>query len=148
MRDGSTGPFGVAAVGVALLAQAAAFAALPAGAAGVAAVVTAVTAGRVAAVLAARRGLSAAPGSSLGASVAGSQSPLVVAGWTVMVAAIATLATPRPWQGPAVVVLALLAAGILIAHCARRLGGITGDVIGAAIELATTLTVVGLTIRN
>ena len=148
MRDGATGPFGVAAVVVALLTQAAAFTALPTSVAGAVAVVTAVTAGRVAAVLAAGRGTPAAAGSSLGAGVAGSQSRLAVAGWAVLVAGLAALATPRLWQGPVAVAVSLLAAGLLISHCVRRFGGVTGDVMGAAIEMTTTLTLVGLAIRS
>ena len=65
-----------------------------------------------------------------------------------MVAALSTIATARPWQGPVVVVASLLAAAALIRHCVRRFGGVTGDVIGAAIELATTLIAAGLVIRG
>jgi adenosylcobinamide-GDP ribazoletransferase len=146
MRDGPVGPFGVAAVVLVVTAQAGAFAAMPPGRTGLAAAVTAVVAGRVAAVLATRRGVPAAPGSSLGAQVAGSQSPAVLALWLVALAAVAVPATPRPWQGPAVVAVALIVTTGVVAHCVRRFGGITGDVLGAAVELTTTLTAVGLVI--
>lgn len=147
MRDGSAGPFGVAAVVVVVVAQICGFAALASGPAGAAAAVSAVAAGRVAAVLATRRGVASAPGSVLGAQVAGSQSPLVLAAWAGAVAALSVMATPRPWQGPLVVLVALTAAAVLVRHCVRRFGGITGDVLGAAIEVATTVAVVGLAIR-
>jgi adenosylcobinamide-GDP ribazoletransferase len=147
MREGSAGPFGVAAVVVVVLIQAAAFSALTPGLAATAAAVSALAAGRVAAVLAARRGVPAAAGSTLGASVAGSQSLWTAIGWAVLVAVGAALATPRPWQGPLAVAVALLAAAALVGHCVRRFGGVTGDVIGAAIELTTTLTLIGLAIR-
>ena len=143
MRD----PFGVAAVVVVVVAQICGFAALASGPAGAAAAVSAVAAGRVAAVLATRRGVASAPGSVLGAQVAGSQSPLVLAAWAGAVAALSVMATPRPWQGPLVVLVALTAAAVLVRHCVRRVGGITGDVLGAAIEVATTVAVVGLAIR-
>lgn len=147
MHDGSTGPFGAVAVVVAVVGQAAGFAALPTGLAGAAGVVTAVMGGRVAAVLACRRGVPAAAGSSLGVHVAGSQSPLIAAVWMVAVAVLSGWATARPWQGPLAVALGMLAAAALIRHCVRRFGGITGDVMGAAVELTTTLIVLGLAIR-
>lgn len=148
MHDGSTGPFGVAAVGVVILTQAAGLAALPTGITGTAAVVTAVVTGRVAAVLACRRGVPAASGSSLGAAVAGSQPATVVAAWALAAGALSAAACVRTWQGPVVVAVALLAAAAVIRHCARRFGGITGDVTGAAVELSTTLTLLGLAIRT
>ena len=60
---------------------------------------------------------------------------LEVAQWTFVPAAGAVLAGPV--RGPLAVLLAAAVAWTLTRHARRRLGGVTGDVIGACVELAT-----------
>ncbi|MEV1290406.1 adenosylcobinamide-GDP ribazoletransferase [Micromonospora sp. NPDC049679] len=147
MKKPDVGPFGVAALTVVLLLQATALAALPARgwAAALAAVVAATAAGRLAVSWACRRGVPAARPDGLGALVAGTVPASVLAVATVAVAATAFAAAPgRPWQGPAAVLAALAVAVLLIPHVVRRFGGITGDVLGAAVEVTTTVAYLGL----
>ncbi|PND59082.1 adenosylcobinamide-GDP ribazoletransferase [Mycobacterium sp. ENV421] len=145
MRDGTAGPLGVAAVVMAIGLSAFAFTtvlASPGGWRGALAVAVAVTAGRVAVVLACRTGIPAAQGSTLGRLVAGTQPLSVVVVWTLVVLAAAVLITPAMWPGPVAVLAGLTSSAVLVAHCVRRFGGITGDVLGAVVALTTTVTAV------
>ncbi len=49
-------------------------------------------------------------------------------------------------QGLLVVLAVVAFAWVFTRHCARRMGGLNGDVLGATIELGVALAVVGLLI--
>jgi adenosylcobinamide-GDP ribazoletransferase len=149
MRRPDIGPFGVAAVVLALLGQVAGAAeilARPWWSAGIG-VAVAVATGRLAITWACRRGVPPARPDGLGAMVAATVGPVALAVGTVAAAALAIAAVPdRPWQGPAAVLASLLVAGGLVRHAVRRVGGVTGDVLGAAAEVAATIAYIALSI--
>ncbi|MDQ3827135.1 MAG: adenosylcobinamide-GDP ribazoletransferase [Actinomycetota bacterium] len=139
MRDGSCGPFGVITLVLTLATQAAALGAL-AETGRLIPVVLAVIAGRTAFGWCARRGVPAARPAGLGALVADSQPVAVPVAWWSILLVGGLLAVPgRRWQGTLAVTLAALAVVALSAHTRRRFGGVTGDVLGAASELTTTV---------
>ena len=145
MRDGTAGPFGVAAVAVTILVQALAFAQSELAWR----VLVAVTAGRVAVVRACRRVGPGGRGQHAGR--AGGGHPTALGGRRRGRSPSPRAAVPvgaRPWQGPLAVVVALACSAVLVAHCVRRFGGITGDVLGAAVEVTTTVAAVGLAVGS
>ncbi|MEV6401069.1 adenosylcobinamide-GDP ribazoletransferase [Streptomyces sp. NPDC051907] len=160
MKQSDIGPFGVITVLFVLLAQIAALYELygeswAQGA--LAAALSAVTA-RLALTLASRTGVPAARPGGLGAAVAqtvGMRTALTVAALVVAACAAAgTLfgASPVPSAAGAAhcalaAVAALAAAELLLRHCARRFGGVTGDVFGAVAETAATATLIALAVR-
>ena len=152
MRRSDIGPLGVVTLVLTLLLQVAALSqAESAGhGRGPAALVAAVVTGRLALTWACRRGVPAARPDGLGALVAGSVRPVVPATATAatLAAAAAAVATSAVaggrlgWTLPLAVAAGLAAAFAVQRHAVRRLGGITGDVLGALTEIATTVTLV------
>lgn len=128
MKDGGAGPFGVVSLIVVLGAQAAA---LPHAHWGV--VLLAFATSRAAFGICCLRGVPAARPEGLGALVASTQHPLLVIGtWVVLAAA----AIPLGWRAVVAVVVAFALVWLLVKHTGKRFGGITGDVLGAAAEIA------------
>ena len=79
--------------------------------------------------------------------VAGTVAAPVAALATLAVLALSLGAVPgRPWQGPVAVLAALGVAAVIERHAVRRLGGVTGDVLGALAETGTTVALVVLTL--
>lgn len=146
MRQGDVGPMGVTALILVLGAQVLSVAVLvPTWAGGVQLIVL-VCASRVALSLVCRFGVPTARADGMGAAVAGSVSSIAaVLGWAVVAAAVTLLALWRgaPWEWAAgSVLVAVVVVSLLVRHCVRRFGGVTGDVMGAAVELAFTALVV------
>lgn len=139
MRDGSAGPFGVAALVLVILIGAVSVAALS-GEGDWYAIGFAVAVGRLAAVIGCRAGLPPADSTGFGALVAATQRWTIPA-WIVVAAAAAY---PLGWYGYAAVAVVVVGSWGFTAHCARRIGGITGDVLGAAIELAAAAALLAL----
>nr|WP_246494156.1 adenosylcobinamide-GDP ribazoletransferase [Streptomyces zagrosensis] len=153
MKRSDIGPFGVITLLLVLLAQVAAVYELYADrwASGALAVTVAAIAARCALTLASRAGVPAARPEGLGAAVAG-----VVPVRAALAAAALTAsccAGAGALEGPygalrcgLAVLAALGAAELLLRHCRRRFGGVTGDVFGALAETAMTAALVVLTL--
>ncbi|WP_406228540.1 adenosylcobinamide-GDP ribazoletransferase [Streptomyces anthocyanicus] len=151
MKQSDIGPFGVLALLFTLLAQVAALAQAYDGswARGALAAVVSATAARLALTTAARTGVPAARPEGLGAAVAG----VVPAGGALAATAAVTLAgaATGAYLGPydalrtaLAVVCAVAVAELLLRHCVRRFGGVTGDVFGGVAETAATTALVVL----
>ncbi|WEH42199.1 adenosylcobinamide-GDP ribazoletransferase [Streptomyces sp. NBC_01218] len=158
MKQSDVGPFGVVTLVLVLLTQVAAGYGLygrgwTEGAAGT---VVAAVAARLALTSASRRGVPAARPEGLGAVVAGTVpvrgAVLVAVAALVACAAAGAGGTEGPgWAGGAAhaalaALLALGAAEVLLRHCVRRFGGVTGDVFGAVEETAATAALVVLAV--
>jgi adenosylcobinamide-GDP ribazoletransferase len=149
MRAGDVGPFGVVTVVLVLLLQVAALEGLLSRGAGSLEVAVALVASRLALPVACSRGIPAARTDGLGSVVAGSVSRrglLVALGLAAAAVAVCLLLDRTSGVAWSVVCVAvpLLLAGLLTWRCVRRLGGVTGDVLGACVEVTFTASLVML----
>ena len=63
----------------------------------------------------------------------------------LVAAALAALAPDLAWwRGPLAVLLAYAVTAALLLRCAKRLGGVTGDVLGAGVEVAVAAALLAL----
>ncbi|MFC8091287.1 adenosylcobinamide-GDP ribazoletransferase [Streptomyces sp. NPDC057301] len=153
MKQSDIGPFGVITLVFVLLAQVAALAQLydDSWARGALATVVSAVAARLALTLAARTGVPAARPEGLGAAVAGvvpvRGAVAVALAVTGVAAAAGALFGAYDIARTALAVLAALAAAeLLLRHCTRRFGGVTGDVFGGLAETAATTALVVLSL--
>jgi adenosylcobinamide-GDP ribazoletransferase len=147
MKSPEVGPFGVVAIVFAVLIPVAAITAVldrPWWAL-LLSIASAYGAGRVAATWACRVGIPAARPDGLGAVVAATVPWPAVMIASLVVGALAVPAVPhRSWQGPVAVLAALAATAAVTAHLRRRIGGVTGDTLGACVEIGTAVALIGV----
>ena len=164
MKQSDIGPFGVVALLFVLLAQVAALSQAyeSSWARGAFAAVVSACAARLALTLAARTGVPPARPDGLGAAVAGT----VPVRGALLAAALVTVAAAGAGallgaydgfeaydrfgvygivRGGIGVLVACAAAELLLRHCTRRFGGVTGDVFGGLAETAATTALLVLT---
>jgi adenosylcobinamide-GDP ribazoletransferase len=151
MKRSDIGPFGVVTLVLTLLVQVSALARAETLGRGPEAIVAAAVAARLAMTVACRRGVPAARPGGLGALVAGSVPPLAAIALAAVVLAVAwaagVAAHIAPWLLPAAMAGGLAASLALTALAVRRLGGVTGDVLGAVAEVTAAACLVVTAVR-
>jgi len=146
MRRGNTGPAGAAALVLVLALQITALAPILARPWGLPVAVVLLCLARSSLLITCAAGVSAAREAGLGVMVAG-----VVPRWlgaiggllAAAAAAVTSAGSGRPWwHGPLAVLAAAIVVFVLMMRCRKRFGGITGDVLGAGIEVAAAVLLV------
>ncbi|MCW2495011.1 adenosylcobinamide-GDP ribazoletransferase [Jatrophihabitans sp.] len=153
MRQSDIGPFGVLSVVFVVGLDAAALVTFTGSQwHGLAALTVAAATGRVTVLHAALKGVPSARPGGFGALVAGSVEPAVAvlqtAGVLALGAGLAEACDIAAWRWLVAQGVALVLAWAFRVHTTRRLGGVTGDVFGALVELGTAATLVGLALAT
>jgi adenosylcobinamide-GDP ribazoletransferase len=139
MRRGDVGPAGTAALVLVLLTQVGALAGVLGARGATTAAVTlvlAVVVSRASLTLACVRGIPAARPDGLGTGVAGTVPVVIVALVSLVVATVA--GALHGTRGLAGALAAAVAVGLVLFRARRTIGGVTGDVLGACVEVALT----------
>ena len=149
MRRGDIGPMGVTAVVLVLGAQAVAASNLVRSPLDAVLLMTAIAVSRSSLLIGCRVGVPAARPRGLGSTVAGSVSGpvgMAVGGVAAVALVGAVVVTGHLWwAGVASVAVGALVAAAVVRLAVRRLGGITGDILGAIVELTLTVLLLGVT---
>ena len=140
MRDPRIGALGTVTLVLVLLLQTTAAAELVVLDDAIARLALPVVVGRVAIVLACLRGVPAARPDGLGAAVAGVVPRAGALGWLAVTVLLGLLVGGA--AGVGIVLVGLAGGALVLATCWRRIGGITGDVLGACCEAATVAALV------
>ncbi len=134
MRRGDVGPMGVVALVLVLGLQAGAAGALLDSGSWLTLGLL-ICGSRLALTIGCAHGVPPARADGLGSAVAGTVPRVAAAACWVVLAGVLGLVLAPWWLGVMVAVAGLLTSVLLILHAVRRLGGITGDVLGAGVEL-------------
>ncbi len=148
MKDSAIGAFGAVTLIFVVLLQASSLELAIERHHGTVALLTSALAGRLAVVHACRRGIPAARPDGLGARVAGTVSATRAAVVTLLVFVVAAVAGKLDYDGGRLresvhamfaVFCAVIVAALVRRLAVRRLGGMTGDVFGALVEIAVAV---------
>jgi adenosylcobinamide-GDP ribazoletransferase len=150
MARGNTGPMGAVALMIIIGLQAAAVGRIVVDLPSAIYLGAIICCSRCALALTCRRGVPAAKNQGLGVAVAGSV-PWIAAflAWLAVAVILGvgqTLIGGSYALGAIAAVVAAVGVLLLVWRCVRRLGGVTGDVMGASIEVALTIMLVGVAV--
>jgi adenosylcobinamide-GDP ribazoletransferase len=153
MRSGDVGPMGVIALIIVVGLQAYGFGALAGRLPGAITVAVIICLSRTALALVCSRGVPSARPDGLGATVAGSvpvPASVIIALASILIMAGVGSLDHGPTGAQTGVIAGLAGyAGclVLVRHAVKRLGGVSGDVFGAAVEITATIMVVAMLVR-
>jgi adenosylcobinamide-GDP ribazoletransferase len=150
MRRGNSGPMGAAALVIVIGLQAAAIGRVVVDLRTAILLGVVICCSRCALSIVCARGVPAARTQGLGVAVAGSV-PVLAAflawlGVTVVLGVGLAALDGRYAGGVITAMVAAVAVLVLVWRCVRRLGGVTGDVMGAGIEIALTVILLGIAV--